>query len=218
MTICFVLNVCMWLLMHSLVARARTLRLFCLFELCLDLQAHAHVQWLRFQHISAYSLRKTSGNTKDNCSVYHQVSCASNYPLHACRFIHHLSPQWNNKMTFAKACVATLAVAACAAGGVDARRGVAGLSLEHNGRALTQSRSLSAVSYLASWLKYYTGAPQPVLHSWVPFDRNIRDLLGSFAGCHIEQTRRDCRIMAATLFPSPERECSLCSTLRFAVT
>ena len=116
-------------------------------SMCLDLQACLHVQWLRFQHISAYSLRKTSGNTKDNCSVYHQVSCASNYPLHACRFIHHLSPQWNNKMTFAKACVATLAVAACAAGGVDARRGVAGLSLEHNGRALTQSRSLSCLLY-----------------------------------------------------------------------
>ena len=32
---------------------------------CLDLQAYLHVQWLRFQHVSAYSLRKTSGNTKD---------------------------------------------------------------------------------------------------------------------------------------------------------
>ena len=32
---------------------------------CLDLQAYLHVQWLRFQHVSSYSLRKTSGNTKD---------------------------------------------------------------------------------------------------------------------------------------------------------
>ena len=32
---------------------------------CLDLQAYLHVQWLRFQHVSTYSLRKTSGNTKD---------------------------------------------------------------------------------------------------------------------------------------------------------
>ena len=31
---------------------------------CLDLQAYLHVQWLRFQHVSAYSLRKTSGNTR----------------------------------------------------------------------------------------------------------------------------------------------------------
>ena len=33
--------------------------------LCLDLQAYLHVQGLRFQHVSAYPLRKTSGNTKD---------------------------------------------------------------------------------------------------------------------------------------------------------
>ena len=26
---------------------------------------HLHVQWLMFQHVSEYSLRKTSGNTKD---------------------------------------------------------------------------------------------------------------------------------------------------------
>ena len=32
---------------------------------CLDLEAYLHVQWLRYQHVSAYSLRKTSGNTKD---------------------------------------------------------------------------------------------------------------------------------------------------------
>ena len=34
-------------------------------QLCLDLQAYLHVQWLGFQHVSAYSLRTTSGNTKD---------------------------------------------------------------------------------------------------------------------------------------------------------
>ena len=34
-------------------------------QLCLDIQAYLHVQWLRFQHVNAYSLRKTSGNTKD---------------------------------------------------------------------------------------------------------------------------------------------------------
>ena len=35
---------------------------------CLDLQAYLHVPLymeLRFQHVSAYSLRKTSGSTKD---------------------------------------------------------------------------------------------------------------------------------------------------------
>ena len=32
---------------------------------CLGLQAYLHVKLLRFQHVSAYSLRKTSGNTKD---------------------------------------------------------------------------------------------------------------------------------------------------------
>ena len=40
-------------------------RRFWTYKKCLDLQAYLHVQWLRFQHVSAYSLRKTSGNTKD---------------------------------------------------------------------------------------------------------------------------------------------------------
>ena len=36
-------------------------------RMCFDLQAYLHVQWLRFQHVSAYSLCETSGkmDTKD---------------------------------------------------------------------------------------------------------------------------------------------------------
>ena len=40
----------------------------------------------------------------------------------------------------------------------------------------------------------------PVLYSQVPPDRNIQDLLGSFVGCHIEQTCRDCRALITTRF------------------
>ena len=41
--------------------------------MCLDLQAYIHVQWLRLQHVSAYSLRKTRRTSHYLGSAFYQL-------------------------------------------------------------------------------------------------------------------------------------------------